>query len=127
MIQQSIAVMRTGLGWRETWTPQNRQGGNYSLLTMLKFHIVETIIGVFLILGMAQGLVTLWLIPIAISLAFAVPLSALSGVNLDSRRWSANQLGTPEIINAPAIIKDAMAQRKRFAAYLETTDQLAAE
>ena len=127
MIQQSIAVMRTGLGWRETWTPQNRSGGNYGLLTMLKFHSVETVIGVLLIAGMTQGLVTLWLIPIAISLAFAVPLSALSGVNLESRRWSANQLGTPEVINAPAIIKDAMAERQRIATFLDKTDQVAAE
>lgn len=127
MIQQSIAVMRTALGWQETWTPQNRQGGTYSVAVMLKFHIVETIIGTLLIAGMTQGIVTLWLLPIAISLACAVPLSALSGVNLDSRRWSANQLGTPEIINAPAIIKNAMAQRKRFAAYLDTTDKVAAE
>lgn len=127
MIQQSIAVMRTALGWRETWTPQNRQGGTYGLFTMIKFHAVETIIGALLIAGMTQGLVTLWLIPIAISLAFAVPLSALSGVNLDGRKWSANQLGTPEIINAPAIIKDAMVQRKRIANYLDTTDKVAAE
>ncbi|SEW42297.1 membrane glycosyltransferase [Cognatiyoonia koreensis] len=127
MIQQSIAVMRTTLGWRETWVPQNRRGGTYSFLTMLKFHIVETAIGILLIAGMSQGIVTLWLIPIALSLAFAVPLSALSGVKLDSRRWSANQLGTPEIINAPSIIKDAMAERKRFASYLDSTDKVAAE
>jgi len=127
MIQQSIAVMRTAIGRRETWTPQNRQGGTYSLFSMIKFHAIETIIGMLLIVGMAQGLVTLWLIPIAISLVLAVPLSALSGVNLDGRKWSANQLGTPEVINAPAIIKDAMAQRKRIATYLDTTDKVAAE
>lgn len=127
MIQQSIAVMRTTFGWRELWTPQNRQGGSYSLWVMVKFHALESVIGILLIAGMSQGIVTLWLIPIAASLALAVPLSALSGVNLDSRRWSTNQLGTPEVINAPAIIRNAMAERKRFAAYLETTDKVAAE
>jgi membrane glycosyltransferase len=127
MIQQSIAVMRTTFGMRESWTPQNRQGGSYSLWVMLKFHALETTIGILLIAGMMQGIVTLWLIPIAASLAAAVPLSALSGVNLDSRRWSTNQLGTPEVINAPAIIRSAMAERKRFAAYLEASDKVAAE
>lgn len=127
MIQQSIAVMRTTLGWREKWSPQNRQGGSYPVLVMLKFHAVETIIGTLLLLGMTQGIVTLWLLPIAISLAGAVPLSALSGVNMDSRRWSSKQLGTPEQINAPAIIRDAMAERKRFAAYLATPEQIPAE
>jgi len=127
MIQQSIAVIRTTFGMRESWTPQDRKGGSYSLWVMLKFHALETTIGMLLIAGMVQGLVTLWLIPIAASLAAAVPLSALSGVKLDSRRWSTNQLGTPEVINAPAIIRSAMAERKRFAAYLEANDKVAAE
>jgi len=48
-------------------------------------------------------------------------------VNIDQRRWSKHQLGTPEVINAPAIIRAAMAERKRFAAYLDTTDKVAAE
>jgi len=115
MVQQTIAVIRTALGFREHWTPQQRRGGRYSLPVLLKFHAVETILGWLLIAGMAQGLVTLWLLPIAVSLAAAVLLSALSGLNLGTKGWSGRQMGTPEHLNAPTIIRSAMAERERFA------------
>jgi len=68
MVQQTIAVIRTTIGYRETWLPQHRRGGRYGLFTMAKFHGVETVLGVLMIAGMTQGLVTLWLLPIAVSL-----------------------------------------------------------
>lgn len=89
---------------------------------MLKFHAVETVMGALLMIGMAQGLVTLWLLPIAVSLVGAVALSALSGVNLGAKPWSARQLGTPEHLNAPDIIRRAMAERARFAHVLSQPD-----
>lgn len=118
MVQQTIAVTRTALGWQETWSPQQRRGGTYSLAIMAKFHAVETVLGILLVAGMATGLVSFWLIPIAVSLICAVPLSALSGTNLGSRRWSARQMGTPEHLNAPRIIRSAMIERRRFAALI---------
>lgn len=128
MVQQTIAVIRTTIGYQETWTPQQRRGGQYSVLVMLKFHFVETIMGVLMIAGMSQGLVTLWLLPIAVSLIGAVPLSALSGVNLGRKGWSGRQLGTPEHLNAPRIIRVAMAERERFAAVLAAPENgIAAE
>ncbi len=122
MVQQTIAVIRTALGFRESWAPQQRRGGRYSWAAMIKFHLVETVMGWLLVIGMAQGLVTLWLLPIAISLAGAVLLSALSGLNLGAARWSARQMGTPEHLNAPDIIRTAMAERKRFAHVLSQPD-----
>ncbi len=122
MVQQTIAVIRTALGFRESWAPQQRRGGSYSIFTMLKFHAVETIMGGLLVVGMAQGLVSLWLLPIGVSLASAVLLSALSGLNLGATRWSARQMGTPEHLNAPAIIRTAMAERERFADVLAQPD-----
>lgn len=122
MVQQTIAVVRTAIGFQERWTPQRRRGGRYSLAVMLKFHAVETVIGLLLIAGMIEGLVTLWLLPIAVSLAGAVLLSALSGVNLGNRRWTARQMGTPEHLNAPTIIRTAMAERARFADVLAHRD-----
>jgi membrane glycosyltransferase len=127
MIQQTIAVVRSVLGIRESWKPQARGAGVYGFWTLVKFHAPETVIGMLLLVGMALGLVTLWLIPIAISLALAVPLSALSGVRLDTRRWSSRQLGTPEQLNAPQIIRHALAERRRFADVLAQTDTIAAE
>jgi membrane glycosyltransferase len=98
------------------------------MLIMLKFHIVETLMGALMIAGMAQGLVTLWLLPIAISLIGAVPLSAFSGVNLGAKGWSGRQMGTPEHLNAPRIIRVAMAERQRFAAVLAAPEtRIAAE
>ncbi|MBB5721102.1 membrane glycosyltransferase [Loktanella ponticola] len=123
MVQQTIAVIRTVVGYQETWTPQQRRGGRYSFGVMLKFHAVETLMGATIIAGMTQGLVSFWLMPIAISLIGAVPLSALSGVNLGAKGWSGRQMGTPEHLNAPRIIRMAMAERERFAAVLATPDK----
>lgn len=127
MVQQSIAVMRIFLGWKESWKPQNRKGGDYSLAVLAKFHFIETVIGILLLIGMSVGIVTLWLLPIGISLAAAIPLSALSGVNLKARRWSSRQMGTPEAMNAPPIIRQAMRYRRRFAQSLSRPDVVPAE
>jgi membrane glycosyltransferase len=127
MVQQTIAVARTVFGMRETWNPQQRRGKHYSLAVMMKFHFLETIIGTLLMAGMMQGLVTLWLFPIMASLVLAVPLSMLSGVNLGAQRWSARQMGTPEHLNAPHIIRSAMKERRRFAALIAGPDVIAAE
>jgi len=127
MVQQSIAVVRIVLGWQETWKPQNRKGGDYSWAVLAKFHCVETVTGMLLLLGMTQGIVTLWLLPIGLSLAAAIPLSALSGVNLKAHRWSARQMGTPEAMNAPPIIRQAMRHRRKFAQYLSPTGIIPAE
>lgn len=121
MVQQTIAVLRTAVGFQERWTPQQRRGGHYSFGVMLKFHAVETVMGLLLIAGMMQGLVTLWLLPITVSLAGAVLLSMLSGVNLGAKGWSGRQMGTPEHLNAPSIIRVAMEERARFAAVLATS------
>ena len=118
MVQQTIAVLRTTIGFQERWTPQQRRGGHYSLWVIIKFHALETVMGLLLLAGMTQGLVTLWLLPIAISFAGAVLLSAISGINLSARDWSSRQLGTPENLNAPVIIRSAMRERARFATLL---------
>ncbi|MFT7059543.1 MAG: membrane glycosyltransferase [Pseudorhodobacter sp.] len=127
MIQQTVAVLRTATGLRETWGPQRRRGEHYAFFVMLKFHLLETVVGILLVAGMTSGLVTLWLLPIAVSLVCAIPLSALSGINLDAHRWSARQLGTPEHLNAPRIIRSAMKERRRFAAVIAGPEAIAAE
>lgn len=127
MVQQTVAVLRTMVGLRDGWAPQARQGNHYSWLTMVKFHALETLTGLALIIGMGAGLVTLWLLPIAGSLAFAVPLSALSGVRLGQTQWLNRQLGTPDVFNAPAILKAARTYRAELRASLDQTDKIAAE
>jgi membrane glycosyltransferase len=104
MIQQTIAVFRSLFGYTDDWKPQERRGGKYSILTLFKFHIVEQIIGHGLMFGMWAGLVSLWLLPIAISLSGAVLLSSLSGVNIVQKNWSRRQFGTPDEVSVPRVI-----------------------
>jgi membrane glycosyltransferase len=128
MVQQMIAVLRTTIGIRDKWNPQRREAGRYGLLTLIKFHILETITGAALLTAMALGLVSLWLLPIAVSLVLAVPLSALSGLNLS--RWTLlrDQLGTPEVFDTPEVIKSALNHRAVMKKELTSpTDKIAAE
>ncbi|MDU8943767.1 glucans biosynthesis glucosyltransferase MdoH [Ovoidimarina sediminis] len=127
MVQQTIAVIRTALGIREGWVPQPRQGGRYGPGTLIKFHALETIVGALLVGGMVHGLVTLWLLPVAVSLLGAVPLSALSGLRLTRFRWTQRVLGTPEVFDAPPIIRGARAHRAALRDTLAGPDRIAAE
>jgi membrane glycosyltransferase len=129
MVQQTIAVMRTFLGFKETWTPQSRGGGKYPLGALAKFHAFETVTGFVLIAGMMIGVVSVWLLPIAVSLAASVFLSALSGVNLREMDWSRWHMGTPEEFDEPNIIRLAKLNRSRLRSLLEPTavDGVAAE
>lgn len=127
MVQQTVAVARTALGYKETWTPQSRSGGRYSLATVAKFHSLETVAGVLLVAGLYEGIITLWLLPIAVSLACAIPLSILSGAKLTRHRWMARQMGTAEVFNAPEIILSAKHARSRLRKMLDRADQFPAE
>lgn len=127
MVQQSVAVARTALGFRERWAPQSRRGGRYGIGALVRFHMLETVTGVLLCIGMALGLVSLWLMPIAVSLVGAVPLSALSGLRLTRFAWLDRQLGTPEVFNAPAIIRAAAANRAQLRRVLDDDGLIAAE
>jgi membrane glycosyltransferase len=111
MVQQTLAVGRAILGRPETWRPQRRARGGHRLSTLLRTHWVETLIGAGLVAGMATGFVSLWLLPIAASLALAVPLSALSGLSLGGKGWAARQMGTEENFAAPDIILAARHHR----------------
>jgi membrane glycosyltransferase len=119
MVQQTVAVLRTTLGFKETWKPQQRSGGRYGLATLAKFHALETVSGILLVAGMTQGVVSWWLMPIAASLLVAIPLSALSGVNLRRRAWSQWQMRTAEEFDEPEIIRAARENRLRLRAILE--------
>lgn len=127
MVQQTLAVAQSVFGVKVKWTAQQRRGHNYSIPTLVRFHWVETLIGGLLVIGMISGLVSLWLTPIAASLVLAIPLSALSGLDLTKRQWLARQLGTPEHLNAPRIIRKAMLERRRFAKLIESPEAIAAE
>lgn len=104
MIQQTLAVLRCALGYRATWTPQQRRGGRYRPIDLVKFHILELCIGALLLTGMFMGLISLWLLPIAVSLFGAIILSGLSGLKLSQTTWMRDYLTTPEDHNVPNVI-----------------------
>jgi membrane glycosyltransferase len=98
MVQQVVAVLRTIIGIRPIWSPQARKGGDYSPATVLKFHALETLSGSLLSVGIAGGLVSVWLAPIALSLGLAAPLSMLSGRRLKRLMATPEMLGPPDIV-----------------------------
>ena len=117
MVQQSRAVLR-GLFRRDNgWAPQARDAQQHSLRTLLAFHWVETGLGGLLVLGMASGLVSLWLLPIAVSLLCAVPLSALSAVSM-TRLSRAFQMNSPLTLREPAIVLNARRARAEMSGAL---------
>jgi membrane glycosyltransferase len=110
MVQQVVAVLRTVAGIRPIWSPQARKGGDYGPLTVLTFHALETASALLLGLGIAAGLVSLWLAPIALSLGLAAPLSMLSGRRVG---WL---MSTPEMLAPPDILQRARQGRALFRA-----------
>lgn len=122
MVQQMIAVFRSLAGLQSGWAPQARAGGRYPLRALVLAHALETVAGVLLVAGIAGGLVTPWLMPIAISLALAVPLSALSGY-----RFKGRQLGTAATCAEPQIIHAARHYRAQLRDHLDGSAQAPAE
>ena len=119
MVQQMIAVFRTALGLQKGWSPQTRAGGSYGVGTVVLCHLLETVSGLALVAGMAAGLVSLWLLPIAVSLVLAVPLSLVSGLSLGgaAARW----MNTREDYVAPPITRAARFYRAELRMMLEGT------
>ncbi|MCF6234524.1 MAG: glucans biosynthesis glucosyltransferase MdoH [Rhodobacteraceae bacterium] len=117
MVQQMIAVFRTFLGLQNGWQPQVRAGGRYGLGTLMITHALETVSGLALWAGILAGVISPWLVPIAISLVLAVPLSALSGLSLTSRktRW----MGTREVFSEPPVNQAARHYRKELKSLLD--------
>ncbi|MBY5933922.1 glucans biosynthesis glucosyltransferase MdoH [Tateyamaria omphalii] len=125
MIQQTKAVIG-GLMGRGGWTPQSRTAQAYPMMTLIKFHWIESMIGGLLFIGLGMGLVSWWLIPIAVSLAFAVPLSGLSAYPLARIGLSGLRLDNPLTLREPAIVINARTERAEMRARIEA-QKIAAE
>ena len=122
MIQQTKAVLRAIFTRSEPWSPQSRNARHYPLGALIRFHWVETLVGVLLMSGLLAGLVTLWLLPIMISLLLAVPLSALSAFNVMRRTPEGLRMDSPHTLREPHIVKRAKAQRAGFKGLLKAQD-----
>lgn len=75
MVHQLRAVLRTVRGLDGGWMPH--VSGRSDLRTLMRFHAVETGLGVMLLSLCVAGQVSLWLLPIGFSLCLTVPLAAL--------------------------------------------------
>ncbi len=125
MVQQMIAVFRTASGLQRGWSPQARAGGRYGLRTLISCHALETLSGIALWGGILTGMVSMWLIPIAVSLILAIPLSALSGLRAGTSR--SGWMATPVVYSEPKITRTARRYRAQLKAYLAVRTQHPAE
>lgn len=75
MVHQVRAVLRTFCGLDGGWMPH--VAGRSDLRTLLRFHGIETALGLGLVAASIAGYLSLWLLPFAISLCLTVPLAAL--------------------------------------------------
>ncbi len=127
MVQQSLAVAQSLTGSAVAWAPQRRGAQAIPVGALLRFHAVETVLGVVLVTALSAGLVSPWLWPIAVSLVLAVPLSALSGVDVSNFALKVGRLETPHSLFAPAIWRRAQAARAELRTYLEEKRVIPAE
>lgn len=75
MLHQVRAVLRTLAGFDGGWMPHPT--GSLDLRQLARFHLIETLLGVVLLSLCAVGIVSPWLLPVAISLCLSVGLAAL--------------------------------------------------
>ncbi|TAG22236.1 MAG: glucans biosynthesis glucosyltransferase MdoH [Rhodobacterales bacterium] len=75
MVHQVRAVWRTFRGLDGGWMPH--VAGRSDLRTLLRFHTLETGLGASLLSLAVAGQLSLWLLPVAVSLCLTVPLAAV--------------------------------------------------
>ena len=127
MIQQTKAVLNAALTRSEPWAPQQRGAKGYPLRTLIGFHWLETLLGLLLLSGLVAGLISLWLVPIVFSLVMAVPLSALSSVNLAGVTRQGFRMDSPNTLREPAIVAQARRARTQIKSRLLAIEKVAAE
>ncbi|MGB3245176.1 MAG: glucans biosynthesis glucosyltransferase MdoH [Sulfitobacter sp.] len=127
MIQQTRAVLRAIFTGSEPWSPQSRSAQGFPIATLVKFHWVETLLGLLLLSGLVAGLISLWLLPIVISLVLAVPLSALSSLNIAQRAPQGMRMDSPHTLREPGIVTRARAERAVMKGQLLTPQDIPAE
>ena len=111
MVQHTIATVYAFAGRTTGWTPQNRTGKGHSWGETLRFHWIETVFGLALLSGMIFADISLMILPIAVSLATAVPLSKLSAVPVANAATRVFRLDTPHTLVEPEIVSLARNER----------------
>ncbi|MEE4188784.1 MAG: glucans biosynthesis glucosyltransferase MdoH [Roseobacter sp.] len=120
MVQQTRAVLRAAFGTTLHWNAQNRRATRYPLRDVMRFHWVETTLGLVLAAGLVSGLVSLWLVPIAASLLMAVPLSLASALPIVQCLPQLMQMQSPHTLRVPSIVRKAQDRRGHIHNLLDT-------
>jgi membrane glycosyltransferase len=88
MVHQVRAVLNTAMGRDGGWMPHVAERSE--LVTLLRFHGLETGLGLGLVALALSGQLSLWLVPVALSLSVTVPLAALVQMPRSAFRWPLN-------------------------------------
>lgn len=110
MVHHVRGVLRTFAGFDAGWSPHC--AGRPTLPLLLRFHATESLLGVVLIGLAVAGYLTLWLLPVAVCLLLAVPLSALVAAN--ARRWPLYRFATQDLTTAPRMLTNQMNREARI-------------
>jgi membrane glycosyltransferase len=121
MVQHTIASAFALSGRAAVWNPQNRGEAGYSWHAMLRFHWLETCLGIVLLYGIFYAGISVLILPVAISLACAVPLSKLSSMSVANSASRMLRLDTPNTLIEPKIVCSARAERAWLKAVLTET------
>ncbi len=78
MMIHHIKIIARALTGTDTGWPQHGHG-RQPWGSLLRFHALETVLGLLLLAAMPFGLISLWALPVALGLLSAVPVSALTG------------------------------------------------
>jgi membrane glycosyltransferase len=110
MITQSIDVVAILLGRDSGWNAQRRDDGGVPLRDVVRLYRRHTILGVLLGIGAwaVSPYLALWMLPVVLGLALAVPLASLTG----RRSWGlalrrAGLMRTPEEMHPPDVLQRA--------------------
>lgn len=102
MVQHLKAVVRTFAGYDTGWAPH--EAGRPGWVVLLRFHAVETGLGLGLIIAAGLGYLSLWLVPTAVCLALSVPLVWI--LALDAADWPLFGFGKARSSNTqPRLLK----------------------
>jgi membrane glycosyltransferase len=110
MLTQSVDVVAILLGRDSGWNAQRRDDGGIPLRDVIRLYRRHTILGLLLGVGAwaVSPYLALWMLPVVLGLALAVPLAALTGrrsLGLGLRRIGL--LRIPEEMHPPEVLQRA--------------------
>jgi len=126
MLTQSIDVVAILLGRDSGWNAQRRDDGRIPVRDIIRLYRRHTILGVLLGIGAwaVSPYLALWMLPVVLGLALAVPLASLTGrSSLGQTLRRLGLLRIPEEGHPPEVLRRATALYRRAAPGRQTTEE----